>query len=186
MPVATVALTAGYNAGLAFGNYTVSKIILTSTSATTISLFDSDDTNRAIVHAATISVANSAVDKYTYYSRSTTAGEYGKPILRDTPGSPSGQSIEVPSETAPLTSDPDDTAAINDYVTTTGTSQTQKFTGITATSSTVTANSQTVPAFATLSCVANGTTVYQPAYAIQLSRGLVINSDATATLTIEY
>jgi len=186
MGVATVSLSAGFNVGLTFGNYSVSRITLTSTSAATISLFDSDDTNRAIVHAATISNANSAVDKYTYYSRSTTAGEYGKPTLRDTPGSPSGQSVEVPSETAPATSDPDDTPWTSDYVTTTGTAQTQKFTGITTTASTVTANSQTVPAFATISCVANGTTVFQPPYAIQLTRGLVINSDATATLTITY
>lgn len=181
---ATVALSSGYNVALTYGAYTVTKVTLTATSAIDITLFDSDDTNRAIVHAATVSIANSAVDKYTYYSRSTTAGEYGKPVLLDTPGSPSGQSIEVPSQTAPLTSDPDDTAQLNDYVTTTGTTQTQKFTGITATSSTVTANSETVPSFASLSVAANGSTVWNTV--IQLSRGLVVNSSGTATLTIEY
>lgn len=186
MPITVVALSSGYNVGLTYGSYTIKKLVLTGAGATNITLFDSDDTNRAIVHAATTSVANSTVDKYTYYSRSTTAGEQGKPVLLDTPGSPSGQSIEVPSETAPLTSDPDDTAALNDYVTTTGTSQTQKFTGITATVSTVTANSVTVPSFAALSCTAGGVTTWEPTSGIQLARGLVINSDATATLTITY
>ncbi len=182
--VTTATLSAGYNAVLAFGSYTITKITLTATSATDVTFFDSDDTNRAIVHAATTSVASSQVDKYTQYVRSTTAGEQGRPILRDTPGSPSGQSIEVPSETAPTTTDFDDPAAANDYTTQTGTTLTPKYTGITQTVSNVTANSQTVPSFGGLSCGANQTATLTGTYGI--SRGLVVNSTGTATLTVYY
>lgn len=179
-----VTLSSGYNAVLAYGAYTISKITLTSTSATDTTFFDSDDTSRAIVHAATVSITNVKVDKYTQYVRSTVDGEQGRPILRNTPGSPSGQSIEVPSETAPTTTDFDDPAAANDYTTQTGTTLTPKYTGITQSSSTVTANSQTVSSFAGLSCAANQTATFTGPVAV--SNGLVVNSSGTATLTVYY
>ena len=72
--VKAVTLSSGYNAVLDFGNYTISKITLTSTSAIDVTLFDSDDTDRAVVHAATVTIANSKVDKYTQYVRPTVDG----------------------------------------------------------------------------------------------------------------
>lgn len=185
MATKTQSLTASTQVVLTFGSYAINKITLTSSGGVVanIQLFDCDDTDLAIVHAATFSESTAIVDRYTKWRRSTTAGEEGKPYLLT---GNSTTSLDVPSDSAPATSEVDDTPADNDYVTYMGTTQTQKFTGVKATESGVTANSVTVTALKTMSVVASGVTTDTPATPYQISRGLVITSDAACVIQIDY
>lgn len=185
MATKTQTLTATTQSVLTLGAYAINKITLTSSGGVVanIQLFDCDDTDLAIVHAATYTESTSIVDRYTKYRRSTTAGEEGKPYLLT---GNSTTSLDVPSDSAPTTSEVDDTPADNDYVTYMGTTQTQKFTGVKATETGVTANSVTVTAFQTMSVAASGVTTDIPVTPYQLSRGLVITSDATCIIQIWY
>lgn len=187
MATASATITDGSTGSLlTFGKYTVRKVIIqnTDTTASSVTFFDSDDTNKAIVHGATVTLANSQVDRYTKYRRSTTSGQEGKPYLLTGDAS---TSIDVPPSTAPATADPDDVASAYEYQTSTGTTQTQKFTGIIQTSSAVTANSVTVPAFLSLSVAAGQTLTYTAPTSITLARGLVATaSGGDVSVTVEY
>ena len=177
---------------LAFGSYNVKYITITNndTTASVVTFFDCDDTDKAIVHAATATIASSQVDRYAAFARSTTDGEQGRPYLPT--GDAGTTSIDNPPTSAPSVPDADDVARAHDYTTTTGTTQSNKYNGKITTATTVTANSATVGSFLSISVAAGDTVTYpstNTAYPVPiiLSRGLVATSTGgDVSITVSY
>lgn len=177
---------------LAFGTYNIKYITITNndSTASVVTFFDCDDTDKAIVHAATTTVATSQVDRYAAFARSTTDGEQGRPYLPT--GDAGVTSIDNPPTSAPSAPDADDVARAYDVTTTTGTTQSNKYTGKISTATTVTANSATVSSFLSISVAAGDTVTYpstNTAYPcnITLVRGLAATSTGgDVSITVSY